>query len=223
MPSPNARYLAVGEGVHAIVIMDVKDKTSPMYFSPQETLHAVAHEFGHAISFSRFVNSPLAVMNKIFAAYRRFRLEGDRGTNNYKTTLNSPLRTDDLSSSSYNYSASFEEWMAESVSRWALSSQAPLGSVTRLLKSVGKAVLRVLRETSAKGADFRAEPEIQSWLDSLRNGQVEASYSSAAEQIMNDRGMKLNSKYTSNTLRTSIADSCVGVGSAVYLDRKSVV
>lgn len=145
--------------------------------NPAQDFGVVAHEFGHVISAHRFIEAPLRLQLKIYAAYRRFAASsklGEKGFAHFYRRRVAPL-TEHFNSPEYysrspQYLMSFEEWFAEQVARYAATDRVPLGMLGRFFRDVARQVIRMLRDVRSRVAPselFKPELEIEGFLRSM--------------------------------------------------------
>ena len=192
-----------------IVVKDYPPGASPAN-SVQE-METLAHEFGHVVSGVMLSNAPLDEVLEIRAAHRRFREAFDRtGGKGFearaKTAMNQPGMSPHLTQG-YDYVGSFEEWWAHQATRWALSNSAPLGAVARVARTTGKKIIEILKNSkSGLGAiQFRAEPEVEKYLNSLRNGETTAYYSNTLFQELDEKLKQINAKATGTPISQAVS------------------
>ena len=170
------------------------------------------HEFGHYIAAKKFSVADVNVRARIFAAYRRW-LETlptgmERKTSGPAARRFSPgylpgndqTRVDEgwFYNSQPEYMFSFDEWFAEQIARWGETRARPLGMVSRFFKQLARDIIeavRLARKLSPTKEDFRAEPEIEDWIETLRTGDVKVSWGAAAEYDYSRKTAKKNEPY----------------------------
>lgn len=200
----SGRYAPVGLDAHA---MAIASNTSP--FNIYMTF---MHEFGHALSFERFSSASIGTQLRIFAAYRRWLasadISKDKHTQNMRrrrhgaAIVHGPLRTEFLIQDDPDYWHSFEEWFAEQVARWGATDARPLGDLSRFFRSLANEVKRmvrfvrntILRETRIEES-LRAEPEMETWLNAMYDGQVEAEWGQQQEAMLNEVSAMRNAQW----------------------------
>lgn len=126
------------------------------------------HEFGHFIEATGFMQMDPGVRTRILGAYRRFLLTSS--VVDPLRAAGTPGRT--MSTQDTNYMWSFEEWFAEQMARWAITSRRPLGFVAKYIRPLAKRLLEAMRTFQERDPfnQFRAEPEIENWLNSQLDG-----------------------------------------------------
>lgn len=159
--------------------------------TPQDLYATLAHELGHVVMADKFLLADDGLKLQILEQFRKFRQSvlgnsqatvGDvrsvrdnavsEMTGGRNFTMRGRKQNDiplsDLQPRSKNYLLHFEEWFAEQVSRWATTSERPLGKVEKFFKSLGTTIRGLIekfvgeRKTSAEAA-----PVMQKWLDSM--------------------------------------------------------
>jgi len=152
--------------------------------TPEGVYATIAHEFGHIVMFDKLDKAPDVVVNKIVAAYTKWR-EARPENETFKQLIS---RRDDAIKNFYNserlaeipmlsmtperqrYWAGFEEWFAEQTSRWATTSAKPMNVLDRWFGTLGarvRAVVSAWRERLGLPTAGLPTLEMKSWLDSL--------------------------------------------------------
>lgn len=147
-----------------------------------------AHEYGHALATRLLANEDSAVIQQLLTAYNRTLVAADQGTITDFTRRTVSPRTgfeksfvsdaSGLSRQDADYWYNFDEFFAEQIARWVISSETPVGSLQKFMKVAAKKIFEALRIT--KGVDlkdFRPEPEMQAWLDAVAVRKFEGAQS----------------------------------------------
>lgn len=158
---------------------------------PLELATLVAHEFGHILTWRKFVSTDPAVQLKIINAFNRQTQKAAAGSMlDFATALRSPGAFDFLNiiavadapslatpalSQRPQYWFNFSEFLAEQVARWVTTRRRPLTLVERFFRGTAQSLKR-LYESLAKrfGLDpkvFRADEDVEAWIESLVGGK----------------------------------------------------
>ena len=206
----NAYAHRISGELSLIVVKDYPPGASPA--NAVHEMETLAHEFGHVVSGVMLSNAPLDEVLEIRAAHRRFREAFDRTKGvgfeaRAKTAMNQPGMSPHLLGQGYDYVSSFEEWWAHQATRWALSNSAPLGAVARVARETGRKIVEILKNAKSgpTAMQFRAEPEVEKYLNSLRNGETTAYYSHTLFQELDEKLKQINAKATSTPISQAVS------------------
>jgi hypothetical protein len=180
---------------NTMIVVNVDEDSNAVY-------HNMIHEFGHWLSANMFSKTKTETRLRVFAAYRRWIAQfplmqkgaTDRrsgpGSENTRPGVNDYERNAD-------YWMSFEEWFAEQVARFGTTDAETLGTVTKFFKNVSNALKRVFDAAFNRNPkeDFRAEPEIEAWIDSLRNGETTSFWSNVSKEELDTKTSEYNRPY----------------------------
>lgn len=203
----NGYFRMQSPNVFEIGITDDVDNLSKFKWDESGIVHTISHEFGHGMVAAKSMNSPLTTLLKIYSAFRRHRaaFDGKVGIHDaareitrpdmWEARQKSPFREYSKIGSPYSYGASFEEWAAEQVTRWAVTDEVPMGAVTKFFKALSSTMKKVLIDLTGKGVDVRAEPEFEDWLRAIRENESSAEYAAQIEEYRHIASTHQNSRY----------------------------
>lgn len=146
-------------------------------------LEVTAHELGHIQQREAFDNAPDVVQKAIRAEHDKFLaartgksarefINDLRGRATARVTEVSEGKS---ASGLSSYWRSFDEWYADQVSRWAVSSEKPVGVVQQFFSRLGQALRRFYN--TLKGQGFLPNQTVKDYLDSISK-QTQARVSS---------------------------------------------
>lgn len=163
-------------------------------------LEILSHEFGHIVSADMLFSAPLDTLLEIRAAHRRMREAFDRRSSidpsfetKVKTIFNQNPETQ-VPNQPYRYVKSFEEWWAHQFSRWMLSNPVGLGPIAQLERATGRKILEILKEAKLNKKDFRAEPEVEKFLASVKNRSASLGYADVLMDFVEKQTLEANAK-----------------------------
>ncbi len=149
--------------------------------SEGRTIEVIAHELGHVIELVAFNNAPKEVQDAIRMEYNAWLVEAKkkkgsdliRALRNRETaeaqaegkTPETQLARED------SYWRSFTEWFADNTSKWATTSEKPVGIVEKFFSDLAKK----LRELVAKltGNRFVPAKSVKDFLDAMGPGSAD--------------------------------------------------
>lgn len=150
-------------------------------FKPERVLETIAHELGHGIEFAAFTNAPKATQNAVLAEYRAWRKTADNMTREefYNALRNrnaaaaliaktDPVRLG-LPASTIpgfdSYWASFPEWFADNVSRWATTDTKAVSLVAKFFQDIAKQMRALV--AAVTGAQFPSNSAVADFLNAM--------------------------------------------------------
>lgn len=205
----NGFFGVESQNTFIIGITDDANPASPFVWNEQSLIHTISHEFGHAMVASKLINAPLPTLLKVYSAFRRHRaayddqisantrdqsFTEDISPGAWEARQKGPFRQQGNGDSPYHYGATMEEWLAEQMTRWAISDEVPMGAVTKFFKNTADAMKRVMKGLVAKGHDYQAEPEFNDWMRAIRDGESSAEYAAQIEEYRHIASTHVNSR-----------------------------
>ena len=168
-----------------------RQDTLAIYIDPTmpeaKALETIAHELGHGIEYTSFVHAPQATKDAIVAEYTAWRAAARKMNveqfmnslrnresaamnlaNASPATLASPARniTDDKGKPNFeSYWASFPEWFADNVSRWATTDAKATSLVAKFFQAVAKQ-MRALA-AAVTGTQFNPATSVADFLNAM--------------------------------------------------------
>jgi len=174
------------------IVIKPKDSMESMY----ETL---GHEFGHLLFFEVYNNEAPEVRRAIADAFNEYKKNHDLPGVTVREALEarSPLSMlrdfsdADLAlqvqedSVNRGWIFSFEEWLADNVSRWLSREETPRTVIEKFFKKLAGLIKKLYRRIY--GAQYRAHTTVEEWLNRLSAGyrdQLEAERTAAQNQAL---------------------------------------
>lgn len=144
-------------------------------------LETIAHEVGHILEKEAYKKAPSRVQSAIKDEYNKWLRDSSaltvqehvhhlrpyhaaRAVNIDESVKNSN------SSQLPGYWRSFDEWFADQVSRWAMSSEKPLSLVDKFFSSIGQQLRRLY--ASLTGQKYLPSSQMAEWLNSRGPAQI---------------------------------------------------
>lgn len=159
------------------IIYNPKGKTSV-------SLEVLAHELGHIHMEEVLVNAPQNVQAALFREYNKWRNGKDnltiqefmhalRAKSNARLTKPTDMhkRAKDMKDFK-EYWSTFDEWYADQVSRWAVSSEKPVGLVQQFFSKLGKALRSFYDQ--ARNAGWLPNTTFKQYLDRIHEMPIMA-------------------------------------------------
>lgn len=159
------------------IIYNPKGKTSV-------SLEVLAHELGHIHMEEVLVNAPQNVQAALFREYNKWRNGKDnltiqefmhalRAKSNARLTkpTDTHKRAKDMKDFK-EYWSTFDEWYADQVSRWAVSSEKPVGLVQQFFSKLGKALRSFYDQ--ARNAGWLPNTTFKQYLDRIHEMPIMA-------------------------------------------------
>lgn len=139
-------------------------------------LETVAHEMGHMHMFEVYKNAPAETQAKIKAEYDKW-LASTRGKTGRelveslraKTSAQTTTISEGMTAAEMDpYWKTFKEWYADQVSRWALTSEKPIGVVEQFFKRLADALRAFYLK--AKNSKYLPNETFKKFLDEAAEG-----------------------------------------------------
>ena len=150
-------------------------------FKLEKVLETIAHELGHGIEFAAFTNAPKATQDAVLAEYRAWRKTADNMTReefynslrNRNTAAGLIAKTDpvqlgrpaSLIPGFDSYWASFPEWFADNVSRWATTDTKAISLVAKFFQDVAKQMRALV--AAVTGVQFPPNSAVADFLNAM--------------------------------------------------------
>ena len=141
------------------------------------TVEIIAHELGHIIQQRKFDNAPKEIKAAIEAAHAAWQaktqgmtaqehIESLRNRETAKNITDTPETLNGKKSGDLGpYWHSFSEWFADNVSRWATTSEKPVGIVEQFFSDLGKQLRKLI--SLVTGKQFLPDAEVAKFLDNM--------------------------------------------------------
>lgn len=158
----------LSNGDHYIVL-DTKGRQS-------RVLETLAHEIGHILEKTAYKNATPEQRTAIENAYRVW-MQRAKSTSAkewvhdlraHTTAKLTKVNVTGMASNLPGYWTSFSEFFADQVSRWATSSDKPVGAAGQFFKRIADALKRLY--ASVAGKKFLPTPEMKAYLDARADG-----------------------------------------------------
>ena len=144
-------------------------------------LETIAHEVGHILEKEAYKKAPSRVQSAIRDEYNKWLRDSSALTAQEHVHHLRPYHAAqavDIDASMKNvnssqlpgYWRSFDEWFADQVSRWAMSSDKPLSLVDKFFSSIGQQLRRLY--ASLTGQKYLPSSQMAEWLNSRGPAQI---------------------------------------------------
>ena len=198
-------HLPVTDSELAVISLNTKD-----YGGLVDRITTATHEFGHFLGWTALLETDSGTLQMMLSAYNRFLIKSSHEKTNKRAlvTLRSSPRDalgDILFSSNTSldefgldqipnpeYWFNFDEWFAEQTARWFSTRREPLGILERFFRGFARQLKQLfIKAHGEKGnrlKDFRAEPEIEAFLNHLsqHSKKITSTTEAAMTQVVGE-------------------------------------
>ena len=151
-------------------------------------LETIAHEMGHVHEREAFENAPAELKQAIRAEHDKFiKANADKTGREFvqalraRTTGRTTRGVDNMQAAELTaYWKSFSEWYADQVSKWATTSEKPVGVVEQFFAKLGAALKKFYY--ALKGEKYLPNETMKQFLDDVANRTIVIDSKSASKQ-----------------------------------------